>query len=94
MSFEDFVKHFDRLEMCLLEPGSLGSSEGKTGKTWEMYQACGDWRRDSTAGGCRKYLATFTRNPQYRYRQKSNSNNSVSSNEIYDHDIASILYRI
>uniref|UniRef100_A0A3B3Z8F1 Calpain-1 catalytic subunit n=1 Tax=Periophthalmus magnuspinnatus TaxID=409849 RepID=A0A3B3Z8F1_9GOBI len=52
MSFSDFLREFSRLEICNL--------------TWSSNLFQGEWRRGSTAGGCRNYPATFWLNPQFK----------------------------
>ncbi|KAF5279505.1 hypothetical protein FQA39_LY05615 [Lamprigera yunnana] len=68
MSYKDFQKHFDRLEICNLTPDSLTEEEISQGdkKQWEMSVFEGEWVRGVTAGGCRNNLETFCHNPQYR----------------------------
>jgi len=68
MSYRDFIKHFMRLEICNLNPDSLTEDEltASDKKRWEMSVFEGEWVRGVTAGGCRNYLQTFCRNPQYR----------------------------
>jgi calpain len=68
MSFKDFQSHFDRLEICNLNPDSLAEDELTEGrnKKWEMSVFEGEWVRGVTAGGCRNFLDTFFHNPQYR----------------------------
>ncbi|GBP25684.1 Calpain-A [Eumeta japonica] len=67
MAFKDFVNHFSRVEICNLNPDSLDPEECPEGctKKWEMSVFEGEWVRGVTAGGCRNYLDTFWRNPQY-----------------------------
>ncbi|XP_050555732.1 calpain-B isoform X7 [Spodoptera frugiperda] len=67
MSFKDFVTHFSRVEICNLNPDSLDPEECPEGctKKWEMSVFEGEWVRGVTAGGCRNYLETFWKNPQY-----------------------------
>ncbi|KAI5636217.1 calpain family cysteine protease domain-containing protein [Phthorimaea operculella] len=68
MSFKDFCTHFSRVEICNLNPDSLDPEECPEGctKKWEMSVFEGEWVRGVTAGGCRNYLETFWRNPQYQ----------------------------
>lgn len=58
MSFKDFMKHFNRLEICNLNPDSLTEEELQEGhkKKWEVSFFEGEWVRGVTAGGCRNYL--------------------------------------
>lgn len=62
MSFSDFLRHYSRLEICNLTPDTLTSD---TYKKWKLTKMDGNWRRGSTAGGCRNYPNTFWMNPQY-----------------------------
>ncbi|XP_076262773.1 calpain-A-like isoform X1 [Rhynchophorus ferrugineus] len=68
MSYKDFAKYFSRLEICNLNPDSLSEEELLEGnkKKWEMSVFEGEWVRGTTAGGCRNFLESFWRNPQYR----------------------------
>ncbi|XP_058271465.1 calpain-1 catalytic subunit [Hemibagrus wyckioides] len=63
MSYNDFMKEFSRLEICNLTADALQSRELKK---WNSALYPGEWRRGSTAGGCRNYPATFWINPQYK----------------------------
>ncbi|XP_067627682.1 calpain-A [Eurosta solidaginis] len=66
MSFQDFLNHFDRVEICNLSPDSLTEAQQNSGKRkWEMAMFEGEWTARMTAGGCRNYLDTFWLNPQY-----------------------------
>ncbi|XP_057382000.1 calpain-2 catalytic subunit-like [Balaenoptera acutorostrata] len=62
MSFNDFLRHYSRLEICSLTPDTLTSDAYKK---WKLTKMDGNWRRGSTAGGCRNYPNTFWMNPQY-----------------------------
>ncbi|XP_050094655.1 calpain-B-like [Anopheles aquasalis] len=64
MSYPDFRKYFDRIEMCHLSPDCpIAQREGRFG--WRQSSFEGEWVKGSTAGGCRNYLDTFWHNPQY-----------------------------
>ncbi|XP_041644902.1 calpain-2 catalytic subunit-like isoform X2 [Cheilinus undulatus] len=65
MSYKDFMKWYDRLEICNLTPDTILSDD--VGH-WNHYQFEGMWRVGSTAGGCRNYAATFSSNPQFVVR--------------------------
>ncbi|KAM9424948.1 calpain-1 catalytic subunit [Pholidichthys leucotaenia] len=63
MSFSDFLREFSRLEICNLTADALQVSQLKK---WSSSLFQGEWRRGSTAGGCRNYPATFWLNPQFK----------------------------
>ncbi|XP_017292730.1 calpain-1 catalytic subunit [Kryptolebias marmoratus] len=63
MSFSDFLREFSRLEICNLTADALQNSQMKK---WSSSLFQGEWRRGSTAGGCRNYPATFWLNPQFK----------------------------
>ncbi|XP_037048709.1 calpain-A isoform X2 [Bradysia coprophila] len=66
MSFQDWMKYYDRVELCNLSPDSLSEEQVSGGKKkWEMSVFEGEWTAGVTAGGCRNYLDTFWHNPQY-----------------------------
>ncbi|XP_032071254.1 calpain-2 catalytic subunit [Thamnophis elegans] len=62
MSFSDFLRHYSRLEICNLTPDTLATDKYKK---WRLNLIDGNWRKGSTAGGCRNYPNTFWTNPQY-----------------------------
>ncbi|XP_069578377.1 calpain-1 catalytic subunit [Brachyistius frenatus] len=63
MSFSDFLREFSRLEICNLTADALQNSQLKKWSS-SLYQS--EWRRGSTAGGCRNFPATFWLNPQFK----------------------------
>ncbi|XP_053714889.1 calpain-1 catalytic subunit isoform X1 [Synchiropus splendidus] len=63
MSFSDFLREFSRLEICNLTADALQHSQMKK---WSSSLFQGEWRRGSTAGGCRNFPATFWLNPQFK----------------------------
>ncbi|XP_070710779.1 calpain-1 catalytic subunit [Pempheris klunzingeri] len=63
MSFSDFLREFSRLELCNLTADALQNSQLKKWSS-SLYQ--GEWRKGSTAGGCRNFPATFWLNPQFK----------------------------
>ena len=55
MSFTDFLRHFDQLEMCHVP----------LHQAWNVHTWHGEWRRGVSAGGSRNNLTTFVQNSQY-----------------------------
>jgi len=55
MSYQDFVKHYQKLEICNLGADALTDPQSAS-KRWEMTLANGSWQKRVSAGGCRNYL--------------------------------------
>ncbi|KAL3874806.1 hypothetical protein ACJMK2_037772 [Sinanodonta woodiana] len=67
MSFDDWRKNFQKIEICNLGPDSIDEEDAAKGKKrWEAKDEHGEWIRRVNAGGCRNYLESFWTNPQYR----------------------------
>ncbi|XP_056615147.1 calpain 2, (m/II) large subunit, like [Triplophysa dalaica] len=62
MSFSDFLHHYSRVEICNLTPDAL--SDESVNK-WSLSKFDGNWRKGSTAGGCRNFPNSFWMNPQF-----------------------------
>ncbi|XP_067270977.1 calpain 2, (m/II) large subunit, like [Pseudorasbora parva] len=62
MSYSDFLRHYSRVEICNLTPDAL--SDESVNK-WALSKFDGNWRRGSTAGGCRNFPTSFWMNPQF-----------------------------
>ena len=64
MSFSDFKKEFDDMEICNVTLDSFDETEDVKG--WNAISFDGAWLAASgNAGGCRNY-PTFAKNPQFR----------------------------
>lgn len=55
MSFQDFTKNFQKVEICNLGPDSV-VEEKSDKKHWEMTANEGCWKKHVNAGGCRNFL--------------------------------------
>ncbi|KHJ91415.1 calpain family cysteine protease [Oesophagostomum dentatum] len=71
MSFEDFMRNFEKMEICNLGPDVMDEVYQMTGvrapgSVWAANTHDGAWIANQTAGGCRNYINTFANNPQYR----------------------------
>jgi calpain, invertebrate len=64
MEFPDFLKHFDKLEICNLGPESL-IEEAKSEQDWCLDMFEGEWVKGISAAGCPNKPNQFHRNPQY-----------------------------
>ncbi|XP_056137059.1 calpain-2 catalytic subunit-like [Lampris incognitus] len=62
MSFSEFLRHYSRIEICTLTPDTLTDDSVKH---WSVTKFDSNWRRGSTAGGCRNNPYTFWMNPQF-----------------------------
>lgn len=65
MSYRDFLRYFDRMDVCNLSPDPLIDDLDKSSKKWTMNTFEGEWISGTSAGGCRNFLETFYRNPQF-----------------------------
>ncbi|CAJ0942432.1 unnamed protein product, partial [Mesorhabditis belari] len=70
ISFDDFMKNFEKMEICNLGPDVMDEVYQMTGvraaaNTWATNNHDGTWVRNQTAGGCRNYINTFANNPQF-----------------------------
>uniref|UniRef100_A0A667FSZ9 Calpain-3 n=1 Tax=Lynx canadensis TaxID=61383 RepID=A0A667FSZ9_LYNCA len=65
MSYDDFIYHFTKLEICNLTADALESDKMQT---WTVSVNEGRWVRGCSAGGCRNFPDTFWTNPQYRLK--------------------------
>ncbi|KAJ8008812.1 hypothetical protein DPEC_G00082310 [Dallia pectoralis] len=63
MSFSDFLSEYSRLEICNLTADALEATQQMK---WSSSVYPGEWRKGSTAGGCRNFPATFWINPQFK----------------------------
>lgn len=52
MSFSEFQRQYSRIEICTLTPDAITSDQVKP---WSVKNYSGNWRRGSTAGGCRNH---------------------------------------
>ncbi|XP_052873114.1 calpain-B-like [Anopheles cruzii] len=87
MDLGDFMKHFDRMEVCHLSPemhSANGDGDGETGPDpqtesefqWELHSLDGQWIRETTAGGSASNLDMFVMNPQYTIHIRESSRRS------------------
>jgi len=65
MSYQDFLKYFDHLEICNLTPDSLiDEYKSDINKKWNLNIFEGQWLTGLSSGGCNDQ-EKFYRNPQY-----------------------------
>lgn len=65
MSYQDFLKHFDNLEICNLTPDSLADElKSDINMKWNLNIFEGQWVAGVSSGGCNDF-ENFHRNPQY-----------------------------
>ena len=62
MSFKDFTKYWDQIEICNLSPDALDED---VPVKWEVASFTGEWIAGASAGGCRNFVETFAKNPQF-----------------------------
>ena len=62
MSYKDFTRYWDQIEICNLSPDSL-VDDAKV--KWEVASFNGSWIQGQSAGGCRNFVETFASNPQF-----------------------------
>ncbi|KAL0967202.1 hypothetical protein UPYG_G00249100 [Umbra pygmaea] len=67
MSFSEFLLEYSKLEICNLTADALESTQPMK---WCSSVYRGEWRKGSTAGGCRNYPTTFWINPQFKIELK------------------------
>lgn len=74
MSYDDFIKNFDQVQMCHIEPDLVGRNlAADAGKNnWNMTQYHGEWKKGVSAGGCGNspYQDLQWINPQYHVQLK------------------------
>ncbi|XP_012664550.1 calpain-12 [Otolemur garnettii] len=64
MELQDFLRHFDTVQICSLSPEVLGPSPAGGG--WHMHTFQGRWVRGFNSGGSQPSAETFWTNPQFR----------------------------
>jgi calpain len=63
MSFQDFIRNYTTLEICM-----LGADSALDASKVAFASRCEDgaWNSRISAGGCRNFIDSFHKNPQYR----------------------------
>uniref|UniRef100_A0A8D0X9V2 Calpain-12 n=1 Tax=Sus scrofa TaxID=9823 RepID=A0A8D0X9V2_PIG len=64
MELQDFLCHFDTVQICSLSPEVLGPSPAGGG--WHIHTFQGRWVRGFSSGGSQPGAETFWTNPQFR----------------------------
>ncbi|XP_031314515.2 calpain-12 [Camelus dromedarius] len=64
MELQDFLQHFDTVQVCSLSPEVLGPSPAGGG--WHVHTFQGRWVRGFNSGGSQPGAETFWTNPQFR----------------------------
>nr|XP_023419730.1 calpain-12 [Cavia porcellus] len=64
MELQDFLQHFNTVQICSLSPEVLGPSPA--GGSWHIHTFQGRWVRGFNSGGCQPSAETFWTNPQFR----------------------------
>ncbi|KAK3509971.1 hypothetical protein QTP70_023790 [Hemibagrus guttatus] len=62
MTYVDYIQHYSVLEICNLTPDSPNDDSLRC---WNSCQFEGSWKLGTSAGGSRKFQATFSTNPQF-----------------------------
>ncbi|XP_050700585.1 calpain-A-like isoform X1 [Eriocheir sinensis] len=77
MNFQDFINNFTTVEICDVSPEFYAGEENGNGgvpedveRGWRVTMYEGAWVANHSAGGCRNYINTFARNPQYTIQLK------------------------
>ncbi|KRX84405.1 Calpain clp-1 [Trichinella sp. T6] len=70
MCFDDFLRNFEKLEICNLGPEVMAEIAEMTGhvshgEKWNTSVHHGAWLQGQSAGGCKNFPRTFAMNPQY-----------------------------
>jgi calpain, invertebrate len=66
MTLKDFLTYFDEMEICNLTADCLVEEEGdETILKWNTIEGEGEWVKGKSAGGCRNFIDTFVKNPQF-----------------------------
>ncbi|XP_007953708.1 calpain-12 [Orycteropus afer afer] len=64
MELQDFLQHFNTVQICSLSPEVLGPSPAGGG--WHIHTFQGRWMRGFNSGGSQPGAGTFWTNPQFR----------------------------